>query len=300
MPNLTDRYLAYLRFRLGLSENTCQAYYNDAKKLITWADEQGLDILKLNYNDMQNLLAQFYEQGIKARSMARSISAWRKFYEWLILEDFLTEDQNPTRLLDLPRIGTKLPIYLTVEQVDTMIEVARSMGGIEALRNVAIIETLFSCGLRVSELCALKYNDCFFEEGYVRIWGKGNKERIVPISQQAMDAICLLLRHPDRPSPKRGQEDIVFLSSRGKAISRITVFVLIRDLARLAGIKQEVSPHTLRHSFATALLTGGASLQAIQAMLGHEDISTTEIYAHLNKQQLREQVERYHPRNRQS
>lgn len=298
MNAMCERYLAYLRFRLGLSEHTCQAYQRDAEKLLLWAEAEGLDFLRLDYEHLQAFLAHLYDQGIKPRSVMRSISGLRKFYEWLIKEDYIAKGDNPIQHLDSPKIGSKLPTYLSTEEVDDLISAALSKGGIEGIRNGAIIETFFSCGLRVSELCSLKYSDCFFDEGFIRIWGKGRKERIVPISPMAIERISEYLRHPERPVPKRGEEDIIFLSNRGKAISRIMVFVVVKEAARMAGISREVSPHTLRHSFATALLAGGANLQVIQVMLGHEDIATTEIYAHLNNEQLREQIERYHPRNR--
>lgn len=293
-----DKYIAYLRFELGLTPNSCEAYVQDAEKLISWAEERHLDILTLKYQDLQQFLANLYDLGIQPRSVARIISGIRRFYKWLVLEEYIEDD--PCELLESPKLGKYLPSYLSTEEVDRLLEAAGARGGVEGQRNRAIIETLFSCGLRVSELCSLRFADCFFEEGYLRILGKGRKVRLVPISESAIREIQLYLAHPKRPVPKRGEEDIVFLSGRGKAISRITVFVYIKEAAALAGIKQSISPHTLRHSFATALLEGGAGLQAIQLMLGHEDIATTEIYTHLDKRQLREQIERYHPRNQQA
>lgn len=283
---------------MGLSENTSNAYIKDAEKLLRWTEVEGLDHCQLSYEHLQQFLSHLYDMGLQARSIARTISGLRRFFSWLIDTEHIKEGHNPIALLENPRIGHKLPTYLTTEEVDRLITAVQCRGGIEGLRNVAIIEVLFGCGLRVSELCNLKYNDCFFEEGYIRIWGKGRKERIVPINQHAIKAIIAYLHHPQYPCSKRGYEDIVFLSNRGKAISRITIYGFIKEAAQIAGIKQSISPHTLRHSFATALLKGGANLQAIQAMLGHEDIGTTEIYTHLNNQELREQVERFHPRNR--
>ncbi len=298
MTQITEQYIAYLRFRLGLSESTCIAYKKDAEKLLLWSEQEGLNFLKLGYEEIQLFLSSLYDKGVQPRSVVRTISAIRKFYDWLIKEEYIEQSENPMSLLELPKVRNKLPNYLTVEEVDDMIEAARSKGGIEGQRNVAIIEVLFSCGLRVSELCALKHSDCHFDDGFIRIWGKGRKERIVPISTTAIAELRAYLQHPDTPVALRGYEDYIFLSNRGKNISRITVFVLVKEAAAMAGIQSVVSPHTLRHSFATALLNGGANLQVIQAMLGHEDISTTEIYTHLNNEQLREQIDRYHPRNR--
>lgn len=292
---LKEQYLAYLRFELGLSENSCSAYLMDAEKLISWLEENKMNYTALRYDDLQNFLASLYDLQIQARSVARIISGIKSFCRWLVLEGYI--DKDPSELIESPKLGTYLPTYLTTEEVDDLIKAAGCKGGVEGIRNRAIIEVLFSCGLRVSELCALRYSDCFFDEGYIRVIGKGRKMRLVPISPQAIEELRAYLNHPERAVPKRGEEDVVFLSKRGKAISRITVFVMIKEAAVLADIQQNISPHTLRHSFATALLEGGANLQAIQMMLGHEDIGTTEIYTHLDKRQLREQIERFHPRN---
>lgn len=291
-----EKYIAYLRFELGLSPNSCDAYSKDVKKLLSWLEVEHIELEQVSYPHLQHFLSSLYDLGIQPRSVARIVSGLRNFFKWLVLEDYIEID--PCELLESPKIGKHLPTYLSTDEVDRLIEAAGMRGGVEGQRNRAIIETLFSCGLRVSELCSLKFSDCFFEEGYIRIFGKGRKMRLVPISERAIEEIQLYLAHPNRPIPKRGEEDIIFLSNRGKAISRITVFVYIKEAAAIAGIKQTISPHTLRHSFATALLEGGAGLQAIQLMLGHEDIATTEIYTHLDKSQLREQIERYHPRNR--
>lgn len=292
---LKEQYLAYLRFELGLSENSCSAYLMDAEKLISWIEENKMNYTALRHDDLQNFLASLYDLQIQARSVARIISGIKSFCRWLVLEGYI--DKDPSELIESPKLGTYLPTYLTTEEVDDLIKAAGCKGGVEGIRNRAIIEVLFSCGLRVSELCALRYSDCFFDEGYIRVIGKGRKMRLVPISPQAIEELRAYLNHPERAVPKRGEEDVVFLSKRGKAISRITVFVMIKEAAVLADIQQNISPHTLRHSFATALLEGGANLQAIQMMLGHEDIGTTEIYTHLDKRQLREQIERFHPRN---
>ena len=291
-----EKYIAYLRFELGLSPNSCDAYSKDVKKLLSWLELEHIELEQVSYPNLQHFLSSLYDLGIQPRSVARIVSGLRNFFKWLVLEGYIEID--PCELLESPKIGKHLPTYLSTDEVDRLIEAAGMRGGVEGQRNRAIIETLFSCGLRVSELCNLKFSDCFFEEGYIRVLGKGRKLRLVPISERAIEEIQLYLAYPNRPIPKRGEEDIIFLSNRGKAISRITVFVYIKEAAAIAGIKQTISPHTLRHSFATALLEGGAGLQAIQLMLGHEDIATTEIYTHLDKSQLREQIERYHPRNR--
>ena len=220
----------------------------------------------------------------------------KSFGRYLQLEGYVEAD--PTVLLEVPRKGRYLPEVLTTSEVDRIIEAAGSKGGHEALRNRAIIELLFSCGLRVSELCQLSFPDLFLEEGYLRVLGKGSKQRLIPLSPSAIQELKTYLADPARPTPKRGQEQYVFLSRLGKAISRITVFVFIREAAEMAGITKKISPHTFRHSFATVLLEGGANLQAIQLLLGHEDVATTEIYTHIDRTKLREQVERYHPRNR--
>lgn len=289
-----DQYTAYLRLELGLSPNSVSAYVDDATKLVSWMQAESLEYTELSYERLQSFVALLYDLGIQRRSVARIISGIRSYCRWLTLEEYIPTD--PTELLETPRIGRHLPSVLTVEEVDAMIEAAAHKGGIEGQRNKAIIEMLFSCGLRVSELCHLRYSDVFADEGYIRVLGKGSKQRLVPISPSAIHEMNAYLAMA-RPTPQRGHEEYIFLSKRGRAISRIMVFVLIKEAAALAGLKVQVSPHTLRHSFATALLEGGANLQAIQLMLGHEDIGTTEIYTHIDRTKLHEQIERYHPRN---
>lgn len=293
-----EDYLRYLTIGRGMSSNTCQAYMEDVRKLSDWLASKGLDYPDLDYPRLQEFLSTLYDRGLSERSKVRIISGIRNFFRWLVKEGYIEEANNPTELLEVPRLEKHLPSYLSVEEVDAMLSAAESKGGIEGVRNRAIIELLFSCGLRVSELCHLKHADCFFEDGFIRVWGKGNKQRLVPISPTAIEEIEKYLSHPQKPVAKRGQEGFIFVSNRGKAISRITVFVLVRDAAALAGITKEVSPHTLRHSFATALLKGGANLIVIQKFLGHEDIATTEIYTHLDNDELRKQVQAFHPRNR--
>ena len=288
LTELRDKYLAYLRFELNLSANTCQAYLQDVDKLLSYIEAEDIDLGALDYPRLQHFL--------HPNSIARIISGVKSFGRYLQLEGYVEAD--PTVLLEVPRKGRYLPEVLTTGEVDRIIEAAGSKGGHEALRNRAIIELLFSCGLRVSELCQLSFPDLFLEEGYLRVLGKGSKQRLIPLSPSAIQELKTYLADPARPTPKRGQEQYVFLSRLGKAISRITVFVFIKEAAEMAGITKKISPHTFRHSFATVLLEGGANLQAIQLLLGHEDVATTEIYTHIDRTKLREQVERYHPRNR--
>lgn len=289
-----ERYTAYLRLELGLSPNSISAYLDDADKLVLWMQTDGLSYQDLSYPRLQSFVASLYDLGIQPRSIARILSGIRSYCRWLTLEGYIPSD--PTELLENPRTTQHLPSVLTVEEVDRIIEAAASKGGTEGQRNKTIIEMLFSCGLRVSELCHLRHSDIFANDGYIRVMGKGRKQRLVPISPTALEELRQYLSM-DRPTPKRGQEEYIFLSRRGQAISRIMVFVMIKEAASMAGINTEVSPHTFRHSFATSLLEGGATLQAIQLMLGHEDIATTEIYTHIDREQLRDQIERFHPRN---
>lgn len=293
--DIKDKYRSYLRFELSLSDNTCQSYLFDVDKLLSYLEAEGIGIGELDYSHLQHFIASLYDVGISPTSISRIISGIRNFGRYLLLEGYTESD--PAALIEVPRKGRHLPTVLSTEEVDRIIEAASLRGGVEGQRNRAIIEILFSCGLRVSELCHLTFPDLFLEEGYLRIQGKGNKQRLVPMSPSAIDELERYLQHSDRPQPRRGQENYVFLSRLGKAISRITVFVYIKEAAQLAGITKTISPHTFRHSFATALLEGGANLQAIQLMLGHEDVATTEIYTHIDRTKLREQIERYHPRN---
>ena len=293
--DIRAKYLSYLRFELNLSANTCQAYLFDLDKLLSYMEVEGIGLEALDYTRLQHFVSSLYDLGISPSSISRIISGTKSFGRYLLLEGYT--DTDPTILLEVPRKGRYLPTVLSTEEVDRIMEACASKGGIEGVRNRAIVEVLFSCGLRVSELCHLRLADVFLDEGYLHVLGKGSKHRLVPLSPSAVHEIKTYLSHPDRPIPKRGQEDYIFLSRLGKAISRITVFVFIKEAAEAAGIDKEISPHTFRHSFATALLEGGANLQAIQLLLGHEDVATTEIYTHIDRSKLREQIERFHPRN---
>lgn len=291
---LLEQYRQYLRLEQNLTENSVEAYLSDSAKLIDYVETEGLEWREVDYATLQQFLAQLYDIGITARSVARIISGVRSFFRFLLLEEYIESD--PSELLEAPKIGVHLPEVLTVEEIDAIIKAA-DIDTAEGPRNVAIIELLYSCGLRVSELCSLRLADIFIDEEYLRVFGKGRKERLVPMSQKAIRSIERYLSSPGRAEPKRGEEIYLFLSKRGVRISRITVFALVKDLAEKADIQKNISPHTFRHSFATHLLEGGAHLEAIRLMLGHADISTTSIYTHIDRSHLRDQILKYHPRN---
>ena len=291
---LLEQYRQYLRLEQNLTENSVEAYLSDSAKLIDYVETEGLEWREVDYATLQQFLAQLYDIGITARSVARIISGVRSFFRFLLLEEYIESD--PSELLEAPKIGVHLPEVLTVEEIDAIIKVA-DVDTAEGPRNVAIIELLYSCGLRVSELCSLRLADIFIDEEYLRVFGKGRKERLVPMSQKAIRSIERYLSSPGRAEPKRGEEIYLFLSKRGVRISRITVFALVKDLAEKADIQKNISPHTFRHSFATHLLEGGAHLEAIRLMLGHADISTTSIYTHIDRSHLRDQILKHHPRN---
>lgn len=289
------QYSAYLLLERGLSENTRESYLNDVAKLMRYINENNLTIKDVTLDTLHNFIAELHDLGISSRSQARIISGLKSFFRFLKLENHI--NTNPTLLLESPRIGRKLPEVLSIEDIDKMISCI-DLSTNEGQRNRAIIETLFSCGLRVSELVNLEINKIFLEEEYVVIKGKGNKERIVPISPVAIHEIKLYLNDRQYLDIKPGEENILFLNRRGRRLTRVMIFYIIKQLAELAGIRKEISPHTLRHSFATHLLEGGANLRAIQQMLGHESIATTEIYIHIDRTRLRDEILTYHPRNK--
>ena len=289
------QYSAYLLLERGLSENTRESYLNDVAKLIRYLNENNLTIKDVTLDTLHNFIAALHDLGITPRSQARIISGIKSFFRFLKLENHIKT--NPTLLLESPRIGRKLPEVLSIEEIDNMISCI-DLSSNEGQRNRAIIETLYSCGLRVSELVKLEINKIFLEEEYVVIKGKGNKERIVPISPVAIHEIKLYLDDRQHLDIKPGEENILFLNRRGRRLTRVMIFYIIKQLAELAGIRKEISPHTLRHSFATHLLEGGANLRAIQQMLGHESIATTEIYIHIDRTRLRDEILTYHPRNK--
>ena len=279
----------------GLSNNTREGYLNDVKKLLNYLNENNLSLKDVSLDHLHNFIATLHDLGISSRSQARIISGIKSFFRFLKLENHI--DTNPTLLLESPRVGRKLPEVLSIEEIDEMISCI-DLSTNEGQRNRAIIETLYSCGLRVSELINLEINKIFLEEEYIVIKGKGNKERIVPISPTAIHEIKLYLNDRRHLDIKPGEENILFLNRRGRRLTRVMIFYIIKQLAELANIRKEISPHTLRHSFATHLLEGGANLRAIQQMLGHESISTTEIYIHIDRTRLREEILSFHPRNK--
>lgn len=288
------KYMQYLKLEKALAGNTQEAYMQDLEKLLNFLKAENIDFRKCTYENLQQFSAELHDIGIHARSQARIISGIHSFYRFLVLNNYIETD--PSELLETPKIGLHLPEVLTVEEIDRIIETV-DMDKAEGQRNRAILETLYSCGLRVSELCNLKMSDLYFTEGFVKVEGKGSKQRIVPISQRAIKEIRYWLIDRQAWRVKPGYEDYVFLARWGKGISRIMIFHLIKELADKAGITKKISPHTFRHSFATHLLEGGANLRAIQAMLGHESITTTEIYTHIDRDRLRQEIIEHHPRN---
>lgn len=289
------KYQQYLRLEKSLSTNTYDAYLSDLDKLLHFLESEQIAIDDVTLDDLQRFAAGLHDIGIHPRSQARIISGIRSFFHFLALSDF--RDDDPSELLEGPKIGFKLPEVLSVEEIDAIIG-AVDLSKDEGQRNRAILETLYSCGLRVSELCNLKLSDLYFDEGFIKVEGKGNKQRLVPISQRAIKEIKnWFIDRNTRWRIKKDFEDYVFLARWGKNISRIMVFHLIKELAEKAGITKNISPHTFRHSFATHLLEGGANLRAIQCMLGHESIATTEIYTHIDRNMLRNEIIEHHPRN---
>ena len=288
------KYRQYLKLEKSLSENTVMAYTSDLDKLIQNLKEENINIMDVSLDDLENFAADLRDIGIHPRSQARILSGIRSFFHFLLIEDYIQQD--PSELLESPQIGKHLPDILSVEEIDNLIN-AIDRSTKEGQRNCAILETLYSCGLRVSELCNLKISDLYLDEGFIKVEGKGSKQRLVPISPKAIKEIknYFLTRGDGLIKPEF--EDYVFISRFGKNISRIMVFHIIKELADKIGLKKSISPHTFRHSFATHLLEGGANLRAIQCMLGHESIGTTEIYTHIDRVRLRDEIICHHPRN---
>ncbi|MDR1557615.1 MAG: site-specific tyrosine recombinase XerD [Tannerellaceae bacterium] len=287
-------YKRYLRLEKSLSPHSVEAYLRDLDKLLHFMESEGLTYSGLTYTDLQQFVARLHDTGILPRSQARILSGIRSFYRFLMLDGYISTD--PTELLESPKTGTKLPDILSVREINDILDTI-DLSLPEGQRNRAMLETLYSCGLRVSELTSLRYSDVYFEEGFIRVEGKGGKQRLVPISETAMHEIRNYLHDRRLISVRKGHEDILFLSRRGTALSRIMVFHIIKQQAAMAGIHKNVSPHTFRHSFATHLLEGGANLRAIQEMLGHEKITTTEIYTHIDREFLRREILEHHPRS---
>lgn len=288
-------FVSYLKIEKGMSENSIFAYQADVRKLMNFAQTIPVEPEKISIGDLKYFVASLCDVGISARSQARIISGIKQFYQFLILED--TIQSNPSELLEMPNIGQKLPEVLDIEEIDALIA-AVDLSKNEGHRNRAIIETLYSCGLRVSELVNLRFSDLFFDEGFIRVIGKGNKERLVPVSPGVEHEISVYndgIRKHQNIQP--GNENVVFLNRRGAKLTRVMIFTIVKNLANEIGLKKNVSPHTFRHSFATHLIEGGANLRAIQEMLGHESITTTEIYTHLDQRFVREAINQFHPRN---
>ena len=269
--NIIDKYKTWLRLEKSLSANSIEAYLTDLDKLIRFVESEGKDFATISYQDLQQFVAQLRDIGIHPRSQARIISGIKSFYRFLLLDEYITAD--PTELLESPKIGLKLPEVLTVNEINDILDTI-DLSLPEGQRNRAMLEVLYSCGLRVSELISLRYSDVYFDEGFIRVEGKGSKQRLVPISETAIREI------------------------KNYLLSRIMVFHIIKQQTEMAGVHKNVSPHTFRHSFATHLLEGGANLRAIQEMLGHEKITTTEIYTHIDRQFLRKEILEHHPRSR--
>ena len=299
MGNVEDsvlrRYVQYLCLERSYSKNTLDAYRRDLQKLLIFYADNHIDYRTVTLEQLDQFAGQLREEGIQARSVARILSGVRSFYRFLTLEKEV--EQDPTELLESPQIGKHLPEVLSVEEIDSIISVI-DVSKPEGIRDRAIIEVLYGCGLRISELCNLRISQLYLEDKYIRVKGKGSKERLVPIEGVAIDRVreWLVTRMGYKVKPSEEDDVFVYLT-RGSRLSRISLFVYIKDYAERAGIKKNISPHTFRHSFATHLLEGGANLRAIQMMLGHEDISTTEIYMHIDKSKLRTEILEHHPRN---
>jgi integrase/recombinase XerD len=288
---------AYLKLEKGLSDNSIEAYSRDIDKLQQFADSHSNSLKPdaFTLNDLRQFINWVNELGMIPSSQARILSGIKSFYKYLLAEDIIRN--NPAELLESPKKMRKLPDTLSYQDINKLIE-AIDLSKPDGNRNKAIIEVLYSCGLRVSELTELKLSNLYLEIEFVKVIGKGNKERLVPIGGEAIKALKLWIEHDRVHIPiKKGEEDMVFLNRRGSRLSRVYIFMLIKQLAEVAGIKKSISPHTLRHSFATHLVEGGADLRAVQEMLGHESITTTEIYTHLDREYLKETIISYHPRN---
>jgi integrase/recombinase XerD len=297
--SLIKGFINYLRLEKSLSENTIEAYSHDVKMLAAFLNNQQLTLAseKLKSHDIQLFLQQLFEIGLGAHSQARILSGIKAFYRFLLLEGMLKAD--PTHLVESPILGRKLPEVLSVEEINTLIDQI-DLSGPQGPRNKAMLEILYGCGLRVSELTTLKISNIYKTDGFILVTGKGEKQRLVPIGKQTLNQLFLYINNDRTHMPvQRGHTDTVFLNRRGRGLSRQMIFLIIKDLCEKAGIKKTISPHTFRHSFATHLLEGGADLRAVQQMLGHASITTTEIYTHIDREFLRETIISYHPRAKQ-
>ena len=288
------KYKLYLKLEKSLSTNTIDAYLTDLDKLLRFLSEENIHVYDVTLEHLETFSAGLLDLGIHPSSQARILSGIRAFYRFLVMDGRL--DADPTELLESPQTGFHLPEVLTVEEIDNLIE-SIDLSTPEGQRNRTMLEVLYSCGLRVSELCTLKLSDLYLEQGFIKVEGKGSKQRLVPISPRAIKELHYYFIDRNTIAIKPGYEDFVFISRRGKNISRIMVFHIIKELADRIGLTKNISPHTFRHSFATHLLEGGANLRAIQTMLGHDSIGTTEIYTHIDRNMLRSEIIEHHPRN---
>ncbi len=285
---------SYLTIERSLSTNSVDAYIRDVKKLADFAREKEKTELEIRRRDLSEFIYNISKSGVATRSQSRIISGIKAFYKYLIMEDYITAD--PTELLESPKIGMKLPDTLSIKEIDKLIA-AIDLSKAEGERNRAILEILYSCGLRVTELITLKLSNVSFVEGFIKIVGKGNKERLAPIGNTALKYLNIYINEVrNHQKIQKGHEDIIFLNRRGKQLTRVMIFTIIKQLVEKIGLKKNISPHTFRHSFATHLIQGGADLRAVQEMLGHESITTTEIYTHIDKEYLREAIITFHPR----
>lgn len=287
----------YLKIERSLSVNSVEAYHDDIQKLYQFIQYKYplVNPENVTLKILQDFILWINELGMSARSQARVLSGIRAFYKYLIMEDLI--DSSPAELLEFPRIGRKLPEFLTLTEIDNLIA-AIDLSKPEGHRNRAILETLYSCGLRVSELVNLKISHIYFDESFIKVMGKGSKERLVPISPKAIKEINnYKISYRNHLTISKGFEDFLFLNRRGKKLTRVMIFTIIKGLATKIGLQKIISPHTFRHSFATHLVEGGADLRAVQEMLGHESIITTEIYTHLDREYLRDAIIRFHPRS---
>lgn len=291
---ILEDYYEYLLLERNLANNSIQSYENDVKHLLEFSEMTGKRYLDLSYDDLEQFLSYLVDLGLGKKSLRRIVSGIKSFYRFLELEEIVTD--NPTESLEGPMVSRELPEVLTVEEIDSLLS-AIDLSTPHGVRNAAILELLYSCGLRVSEVCDITYSCLFLEERYIRVVGKGTKERLVPMSESAVERINEYLPIRQAIIPKSPYQHHLFLNRGRTGISRQMIFMIIKDLANQVGLKKKISPHTLRHSFATHLLEGGANLQAIRDMLGHADISTTEIYTHLDRSTLRNEILQYHPRN---
>jgi len=294
-----DKYIndfkSHLQIEKSLSDNSTNAYIQDVRKLAEYAIEFNISAVNMSKKDISNFLNTVHDSGISARSQSRILSGIKNFYKYLIIENYMTN--NPVEFIESPRIGLKLPDVLSIIEIDNLIN-SINIYDKNSKRNKAILEMLYSCGLRVSELINLKISNIRFKESYLKIIGKGNKERLAPIGNKASEILIDYINNVrNKKNIQKGFEDIVFLNNRGKNLSRVMIYLIIQKCAERIGMKKKISPHTFRHSFATHLVDGGANLRAVQEMLGHESITTTEIYTHLNKEYLRDNIIEFHPRN---